>query len=80
MTVLLLLTALLGLSVTDQHRRPLDVNEAAAYLGVTARWVRRAVAERRIPHLKVGRYVRFDQEDLDAYLQRQRVPAGGDAA
>lgn len=65
----------------QQNPRLLDVDSAASYLGVTPRWVRRAVAERRIPHVKVGRYVRFDPADLKAYLERQRVPAGrGDAS
>lgn len=59
----------------------LDVEQTAAYLGVTERWVRRAVTERRIPFHKLGHYVRFRVDDLDAYLAAQRVPAiGGDAA
>ena len=53
----------------------LDVAAAAAYLGVTERWMRRAVAERRIPFHKLGRFVRFHVDDLDAYLASQRVPA-----
>ncbi|SDQ05707.1 helix-turn-helix domain-containing protein [Quadrisphaera sp. DSM 44207] len=32
------------------------------------RFVRRLVAERRIRHAKVGRYIRFDRQDLDAFL------------
>ena len=59
----------------------LDIEQTAAYLGVTPRWVRRAVAERRIPHHKIGKLVRFHRDDLDAYLDAQRVPAiGGGAA
>jgi excisionase family DNA binding protein len=57
----------------------LDVPAAAAYLGVTERWVRRAVAERTIPFVKIGRYVRLDADDLAAYVDRQRVPAVGAA-
>ncbi len=52
-------------------------SEAAEYLHVTERWIRRAIAERRIPYVKVGRLVRFRKSDLDAYIEAQRVPAEG---
>lgn len=58
----------------------LDTTAAADRLGVTERWVRRAVAERRIPFVKVGRFVRFEPRALDDYIRRQRIPAQGDAA
>lgn len=57
-----------------------DVPRAAERLGVTERWVRRAIAERRIPFVKVGHFVRFRPEDLDDYVNRRRVPTGGEAA
>ena len=51
---------------------------AAEYLGVTERWIRRAVEERRIPFVKLGRLVRFSVEDLDAYVASRRVEAEAD--
>ncbi len=51
----------------------LDVAQAAHRLGVTTRWVRRAIAQRRIPFVKVGHYVRFIPEELDAYVAANRV-------
>jgi excisionase family DNA binding protein len=60
-----------------RERPLLSIEEAAAYLGVTPRWMRRAVERRTLPHIKLGRLVRFDQADLEAYLAEQRVePAG----
>lgn len=56
-------------------QRPLNIAEAADRLGVTPRFVRRLVAERRIPFLKVGRHVRFDPDDIDAFLAAGRVEA-----
>lgn len=53
----------------------LDVPAAAERLGVTQRWVRRAVAERRISFVKVGRNVRFEPEAINRYIERQRRPA-----
>jgi excisionase family DNA binding protein len=58
----------------------LDPDAAAERLGVSVRWIRRAVAERRLPFIKVGRFVRFRPADLDAYIAAQLVPAGGEAA
>ena len=57
----------------DDDRGLLDVDQAAARLGVPIRWIRRAIAERRIPFVKVGRYVRFVPDDLDAYVGARRV-------
>jgi len=57
------------MSVTRKPaRRLLDVDAAAAHLGVNRRYVRRMVNERRIRHFKVGALVRFDEAELDAYL------------
>lgn len=53
----------------------LDVAAAAERLGVTQRWVRRAVSERRIASVKVGRNVRFEPEAISRYIEQQRRPA-----
>lgn len=51
----------------------LDTNAVAEALGVTPRHIRRLVAERRIPFVKVGRFVRFEPGILDVWLDEQRV-------
>ncbi len=51
----------------------LDINAAAERLSVPERFMRRLVAERRIPYFKVGKYVRFDPTDLDCWLDERRV-------
>jgi excisionase family DNA binding protein len=53
----------------------LDSGELARRLGVTERHVRRLVAERRIPFVKVGRFVRFDQAAVADWLARASVEA-----
>jgi excisionase family DNA binding protein len=61
-------------SVARVHRAPLlDTDEVSRVLCVSPRHVRRLVAERRIPFLKVGRFVRFDPGELDMWLDQQRV-------
>ena len=49
------------------------VDGAAARLGVSARFVRRLVAERRIPYVKVGKFVRFDPGELEVWIDERRV-------
>ena len=56
-----------------EHEPPLSIEQAATYLNVEIRWMRRAVFERRLPYYKVGRYVRFRREDLDDLLARGRI-------
>lgn len=47
----------------------LNVDGAAERLAVSPRMVRKLIAERRIPHLKVGACVRFDAGELDEWLR-----------
>jgi excisionase family DNA binding protein len=54
----------------------LDTDALAKLLCVTPRHVRRLVAERRIPFVKVGRFVRFDPAELGVWLEHQRVDVG----
>ena len=51
----------------------LDVAGAAAHLGTPVRFIRRLIAERRIPFYKLGRYVRIDKADLDSFIADGRV-------
>lgn len=53
----------------------LDVAGAAAHLGTPVRFIRRLIAERRIPFYKLGRYVRIDKADLDRFIADGRVEA-----
>jgi excisionase family DNA binding protein len=51
----------------------LSVEAAAEYLSTSPRFIRRLVAERRVPYVKVGRLVRLTCEDLDAFIAEGRV-------
>jgi excisionase family DNA binding protein len=56
------------------HRPPLSVPEASTYTGLSERFLRRLIAERRIPFVKVaGTRIRFLPSDLDEWLVSQRV-------
>jgi excisionase family DNA binding protein len=46
----------------------MTVAEAAAYLGVSEKSIRKRVGGRTIPYTKVGALLRFRRADLDAWL------------
>jgi excisionase family DNA binding protein len=56
-----------------ERATPLTLDEAAEYLNVTPRFIRRLMYERRIPYYKLGRLVRFSSADLDNLLDTARV-------
>ena len=62
------------MSGSDVVPKLLTMDELAERLGVTHRHVRRLVAERRVPFVKVGRFVRFDPARISAWLDSNRVP------
>ena len=51
----------------------LTPEQAAEWLHVPVRMVRRLRFEQKLPCVKVGRYVRFRPEDLQAYCDAQVV-------
>jgi excisionase family DNA binding protein len=53
----------------------LSIEDAASLLGVTPRMVRRLTAERRLPHVKIGRHVRVRRSALEAFVTESTRPA-----
>jgi excisionase family DNA binding protein len=51
----------------------LSIEEAADRLGTSPRFIRRLIAERRIAFTKLGRHVRLDSSDIDAFVAAGRV-------
>ena len=51
----------------------IDVAALAEHLGVEVRHVRRLVHERRIPFIKWGHLVRFDPDEVSAWLEANRI-------
>ena len=50
-----------------------DVTGLAERLGVSERFVRRLVSERRVPFHKIGKFVRFDVAEIDLWIAERRV-------
>ncbi|MDA8061599.1 MAG: helix-turn-helix domain-containing protein [Actinomycetota bacterium] len=61
------------MTTTGTVPRLLTIDQLAEQLGITTRHVRRLIAERRVPYVKVGRLVRFDEEEIKAWLDEHRV-------
>ena len=56
-----------------EPKRLYSCAQAAEYLGVPERFVRRLIAERRIAYIKAGRYVRIEHEALEQFINDGRV-------
>jgi excisionase family DNA binding protein len=50
----------------------LDYQQLAAWLNDSVRHLRRLVSEERIPHIKVGHFVRFDPTEIAEWLKANR--------
>jgi excisionase family DNA binding protein len=61
--------------VRAPHDELLTVAEAGEYLGTGERFIRRLVAQRRIPYVKLGKYVRLQRSALDDFIAAGRVPS-----
>lgn len=53
----------------------IGVEQLADELGVSVRYVRRIVAERRISYVKVGHLVRFQRDEVERWVEANRVDA-----
>jgi len=51
---------------TNMGKMFLTVEEAAQRLGVTRGWIYERTRRKLIPHRKLGKFVRFTEEDLQA--------------
>ena len=50
----------------------IDAKAAAALLNVPASWVLAQARQNRIPHIRLGRYVRFEADELTSWARSQR--------
>jgi excisionase family DNA binding protein len=63
---------------SDPGARLLEAEEVARYLGMRTDWVYREVRAGRLPHIRLGRAVRFRRESIEAWLaSRERAASDG---
>lgn len=53
-----------------------DAHEMARILQVSVRWLYRRVQLKEIPHVKVGKYVRFEPQKVIQHYQKSSEEAG----
>jgi excisionase family DNA binding protein len=54
-------------------RRLITIKEAGEYTGLSPNTLYTMVSQRRVPHVKVGRLVKFDVEMLDKWIKQNTV-------
>jgi excisionase family DNA binding protein len=57
--------------------RLVDAAWVADFLGVPKSWVRDATRDGRLPCVPLGRYRRYDPQDVRAWVERQKSLGGG---
>ena len=62
------------------RERYLTPDQAAEYLNVSVGFIRRMASERRIRHYRLGKFIRFDPADLDAFAEVKEPLTGPDPA
>ena len=54
--------------------RLVTAGEVAERLGVPESWVRESARSGAIPHVRLGRYIRFDLADVERWLEDCKRP------
>jgi excisionase family DNA binding protein len=54
-----------------KQKQLLDTNEAAEYLGIRKNTLYEWILQRKIPYVKVGRLVKFREDELEAWLKER---------
>jgi excisionase family DNA binding protein len=67
--------SLLASSSVNRGAGWLTIGEAAAYLNVSERFIRRLIAQRRVAFHHFGRHIRFCPSDLDNFAEEGRNDA-----
>jgi excisionase family DNA binding protein len=65
-----------GLGISERLAalpRLLPLRDAAAELGLPVYALRRAIWEGELPQVRIGRSIRVDRIDLEAWLDRRKV-------
>ena len=57
-----------------QNRALLTPEEVAQYFQVNRQWVYERTCKNEIPHIKVGKYLRFQREEIDRWTGGMAVP------
>ena len=51
----------------------MGIEQVAGYLGLSPHTVYKFVSQRKIPHVKIGKLVKFDHVEIDKWISSQAV-------
>ena len=54
-------------------KKLIDINSLALWLDVKPKTIRSWVNAKAVPHIKVGRLVKFDQEEIEKWIEKRKV-------
>ena len=55
------------------EQRYLSPQELSKYLGIAIQTVYEWTSQKKVPYIKMGRLVKFDQREIDTWMQTQKV-------
>lgn len=56
----------------SESKALVDVETIARFLAISKSWVYEQAKRHGLPHFQVGRYLRFDQNEVERWLQTKR--------
>ncbi len=59
-------------SQRDENSEYLDIQSLSQHLGIKVSTLYSLAAERKIPHYRVGRLIRFKKEDINLWMESQK--------
>jgi len=62
------------------QKQLMTIQEAALYLGLSVHTLYAWTSQRKIPFVKLGNRVRFDVEQLNRWIDKNRVSVVGDGS
>ncbi len=54
-------------------RKFLGISELAEYLGISVNTIYFWINQRKIPYFKVGKFVKFDSEELQKWIRQKKA-------
>ena len=69
--------AITGEHAVHGYSRLIDAKAASQILGVPPTWLLSQARAGRIPHHRLGHYVRFNPDDLSRWLEENRIEPDG---
>ena len=54
----------------------LNVKELSEYTGISKSTIYEWVNMKKIPYIKIGKLVKFDPKDIDAFIQNHKIKPG----